>query len=262
MLLARRADVEELHEHREAHREVDEALLDVLAEALRREHDTDEQQERERQHLERRMLLDEPAHGARRDQHHEHRDDHRRDHDRQLVGHAHRGDDRVQREHDVQDHDLDDHRGERAGGLDVAGVLLALEPAVDLPGRLGDEEQAAAEQDEVAPGDVAAGHREQRLRQPDHPADGEQQQDAHAHGREQAHLSRSGLLLHGQLAREDRDEHDVVDAQHDLEGRERDQGDPGIRDWSAAPRGPPAAASRRREVTASRAGHLAPPGRR
>ena len=52
------ADVDHLDEHREAHREVDVALRDVLAEPVGHQRHADQQQERQRQDLDRRVRLD------------------------------------------------------------------------------------------------------------------------------------------------------------------------------------------------------------
>ena len=90
-------------------------------------------------------------------EHHHERDgdDHRRDHDRDLVDHADRGDDRVEREDDVEQHDLHDHRrNDAALTAAEACALLALELVVDLVGALADQEQAARDQDEVAARDL------------------------------------------------------------------------------------------------------------
>ena len=68
-------------------------------------------------------------------------------------------------------------------------------------------------------------HVEQRRRQVRHPGDREQQRDAHDHRREHAHAPRPLLLVLRQLARQDRHEDDVVDAEDDLENGQRDERD-------------------------------------
>src|SRR3546814_16026190 len=75
------------------------------------------------------------------------------DHDRQVVGHADRSDHRIEREDDVDGEDLRDGRGE-GGGLATAvpAAVSALDGAVDLRGRLDEQEEAAAHQDDVAQG--------------------------------------------------------------------------------------------------------------
>ena len=106
----------------------------------------------------------EPADRARQEEHHEHRDDDRRDHDDDLVGHADGGDHRVEREDDVEQHDLEDHAPQRDRlRRELRSVtLLALEALVDLERRLCDEEEPAADEDDVASADLLAGDREQR----------------------------------------------------------------------------------------------------
>src|SRR5688572_30618411 len=101
--------IEHLHEEREGHREVDVALGHVLPEALRHEHDADEQEEGERQDLHARMALDEAGHRPHREEHHHHRDDHGHHHDGHVIGHADGGDDGVEREDDVEEQDLHEH---------------------------------------------------------------------------------------------------------------------------------------------------------
>ena len=71
--------------------------------------------------------------------------------------------------------------------------------------------------------------REQRLRQADDPGQDQQQADPHEHRQEQADHARLPLLLGRQLVDQDRDEDDVVDAQHQLERGQRQEGDPGLR---------------------------------
>ena len=69
-----------------------------------------------------------------------------------LVHHADRRDHRVEREHDVDDHDLGDDRRQRVRGPRRATrFVFALELVVDLVRRLADQEQAADDQDQLAP---------------------------------------------------------------------------------------------------------------
>ncbi len=170
--------VDHLDEDRERHRGVDVALGDVQAEPVGHQHQADHDQEAQRQHLDGRMALDELADRPGEHQHEHDRDQDRGDHHPALVDHADCGDDRVEREHDVEHHDLHDDAAEgrrhRAGG-DRLG--RALELLVDLVRGLADQEQAAADQDQVAPGEVLSKHREQRRGQPDDPGDGHQQPD-------------------------------------------------------------------------------------
>jgi hypothetical protein len=162
------------------------------------------------------------------DHHHQHGDDHGGDHHRQMVGHADRRNHRVQREHDVQHHDLRDDGGERSHLLRAILVLLALEVVMDLDGGLAQQEQAADDQHEVARGDGVAAHREQLGGQVREPGKRGQQQDAGRHGCGQPQRAGAGALRLGKPAGEDRDEDDVVDAQDDFQAGEGQQGDPGL----------------------------------
>ena len=57
----------------------------------------------------------------------------------------------------------------------VTVALFPFELLVDLARGLGEQEQAAADQDQVAARDAAPEHREQRLGEPDDPGEREQQ---------------------------------------------------------------------------------------
>ena len=86
------------------------------------------------------------------------------DHHPQLVDHADGRDDRVEREDDVEQHDLDDHAGERRARRGRRVLLLPFELLVDLEGALAEQEQAAADQNQIAAGDGVAEQREERRR--------------------------------------------------------------------------------------------------
>jgi hypothetical protein len=101
--------------------------------------------------------------------------------------------------------------------LTRAGVpLLALEVLVDLVGALAQQEEPAEDQDHVAPRDLLPYYREQRRGEPDDPAQREQQEDPHDQRQPESQPPGERLALLGQLVHQDRDEHDVVYAQHDL----------------------------------------------
>src|SRR5262249_9020283 len=79
------------------------------------------------------------------------------------------------------------------------------------------------DQDQIAAGDGALRDVKERLRQPDDPYNGKQQQDAHTHRGQKSHPPRRTLLRSRELAREDRNEDDIVDAEHNLKERQRDE---------------------------------------
>ena len=76
------------------------------------------------------------------------------DHDREIFSHADRGDHRVEREHDVEQQDLNDDADERGRHLGAAVAFLAFQLFVNLVRALRNEEQAADEQNHVAAGDL------------------------------------------------------------------------------------------------------------
>ena len=114
------------------------------------------------------------------------------DHHGDVVGHADGGDHRVEREDDVEQQDLDDDAGERRRDPRAAVALLAFELVVNLVRALGDQEQAADDQDQVAAGDLAARRRRtaasvSRITQ----VIDQQQRDADDHRQRQAELARA-----------------------------------------------------------------------
>ena len=119
-------------------------------------------------------------------------------------------------------------------------AVLAFELLVNLARRLEEEEQPAAGKDQIAAREfvVEDRDREERRGQLHDPGDRQQQQDAHHHRRHQPDPAGALLLGRRQLAGEDRDEDHVVDAEDDLEHGQRDErdqsvcGEKCIHDWS------------------------------
>ncbi len=85
---------------------------------------------------------------------------------------------------------------------------------------------AAADQDDVAPGECVAPHGEYRLGQPDQPNQDRQQRDAEDQRQRQPELSRTLGLMLGNPRDQHGDEDDVVDAENDLEHRQGHQRGP------------------------------------
>ncbi len=190
--------------------------------------DSDQDQKAEGQHLDGRMPIDEVTDRPGRNHHHPDGDDDGQDHDLQVLGQADRGDHRVEGEDDIEQQDLHQHPG-KARRHPVARMLLgAFQAVVDLEGALDQQEQAAAEQDQVAPGEGVIQDRKKGPGQGHHPDQGEQQGDAGEHRQGQAEDAGSGPLLLGQAGNQDGDEDDVVDAQDDLQGGKGGQRDPGL----------------------------------
>ena len=146
-----------------------------------------------------------------------------------LVDQADRGDDGIEREHHVDDDDLQDDGGEARLHALRGMAFLTFGELVDFHGRLPHQEQAARDEDEIPAGDLRAGDREQRRGEAHDPRQHQQQPDAHEHGEEQADAARVLALLALELVDQDRDENDVVDAEHQLERRQREKRDPNLR---------------------------------
>ena len=77
--------------------------------------------------------------------------------------HADRRDDTVDREHEIEEHDLTNRGRESPGlwGLCVS-LFIRIDCVVDFARRLENEEQPAGDQNKVAPGKILAQNREQR----------------------------------------------------------------------------------------------------
>ena len=93
---------------------------------------------------------------------------------------------------------------------------------------LVDQERATGDQDEIFPGEIEAEGGNGRLGEADDPADDQQQQNAEDQGQRQAELAGPIRLLLGEAGDQHRDEHDIVDPQHDLHDRQGTKSDPGV----------------------------------
>src|SRR5262245_15647499 len=165
-----------------------------------------------------------------REEHHEHYgDDHRRDHDLDLLGHADGGKDRIQGKDDIQQHNLHDDTEKRAADASRCLSFAAFELLVDLMRALGNEKQATAEEDQIAPGQLIAKNHQERRREADDPRQREQQSNTHQHG--QAQPDKTGFLglIPWQLSGQDRDKNDVIDAKDEFERHQGDERDPDLR---------------------------------
>src|SRR5690606_20249508 len=98
---------------------------------------------------------------------------------------------------------------------------------MDLVGGLSDEEEAAKDQDEAPPADLDARHLEERPREPHDPGNAEEQRQPGDERASEPEPAGAGSLLRRQPPGQDRNEDDVVDAENDLERRQRQEADPG-----------------------------------
>src|SRR4051794_27864536 len=100
------------------------------------------------------MPVHEIANVAGKPKHDAHREDHGSDHDLDVLSEAHRRDDGIKREDDVDHNDLRydrHHGGAAAGGLAVriGAVFIAFKAAMDLMHAFPEEKESAGEEDEV-----------------------------------------------------------------------------------------------------------------
>ncbi|MNV09923.1 hypothetical protein D3C71_1004320 [compost metagenome] len=214
--------VERFHQDRERDGRVQVPLRNPVAQALGHQAETDHQQEAQAQHHHRRVLVDEAGQRLAGQQHQHHRDGHCRIHDAEVVDHADGGDHRVQREHRIEHHDLRHHH--REAGVDLLAIfvmLAAFQPLVQFHRALEQQEQSAAQQDQITPGEAVLEQGDQRFGQFHDPGQRGQQHQPHQQRQCQPDHPRAVALVRRQLVGQDRDEHQVVDAENDLQ---HDQG--------------------------------------
>ena len=214
--------VEELDHDREANGRIQVALGHVKAQAFGQQAQADHEQKAQAQHDHGGVGIDKIGQRLGGQQHHAHGNDDGGHHHRQVIDHAHGGDDRIEREHRVQQHDLRDHnRKTGPNARPIVGVADPFQALVQLRGGLEQQEQAAHQQDERAPGKLERANREQRRGQCDQPRDDGQQPQAHEQGQGQANDAGAVALFRGEFVRQDGDEDQVVHPQDNLQ---HDQG--------------------------------------
>src|SRR5690606_13239607 len=135
--------------------------------------------------------------------HDQYRDDDGGNHHRNVLHQANSGDDRIQREDDVDYRDLQDYAHEPGLDRTARGGLILdfpLDAVPDLHGALEQQEQTAEEQNQVATRNTHLENREQIFGETHDPGNRQQQQNPRAHRQSQAEETRLGLLLFGQAA--------------------------------------------------------------
>src|SRR5215470_14737258 len=94
--------------------------------------------------------------------------------------------------------------------------------------RLGNEEQAAADQDDVAPRYSHAENGKERRGEAHEPGEAEEHDHAEDESEGEADLAGAAGLVCVEPCSEDRDEDEIVDPEHDLERGQRDERGPRI----------------------------------
>ena len=211
----------------------------VNASGIEHEQHADSANEHERQDLHLGMAVDEIRDGVDEHHHNDDGDHHGQDHDDEVLGQAHSGDDRVDGEDEIHHHDGAHGLGQpdQMGGfvrLGRLGLDLGEGEHVDkLANALIYEVGAASEHDDVAHREPVAPHahieREQRRGHVHQIRGKAQEQDAHDQGASQAQLAADVLLFRRQAVGGDGNEHQVVHTQNDLQKDQRQQTDPGLR---------------------------------
>src|SRR5439155_8149378 len=103
------------------------------------------------------------------------------------------------------------------------------EPLVNLARALVEQEEAASDQDDVPPGYRMAEHREQRPSEPDDPGDRGEQREPGDQRQRQPYPPRPILAFRRQAAGEDRNEHQIVYTEDNLERRQCQEACPDLR---------------------------------
>ena len=127
------------------------------------------------------------------------------------------------------DDELRQHEHERALATGFRLLVLRLDLGMDFARAFGNQEQTAANQDQVAPGEFVAEDGEDRRGQPHDPGQRQQQRDAEHESECEADAPRELSLPRRQACDQDTDEDDIVDAENDFQHRQCHQRRPGAR---------------------------------
>lgn len=218
-------NIQHLHANRKGHSGVDVPFGDVDVEAFHHKHEANHDKEGKRQHLDGRMAFDEARNRLGTHLHHDHRNNNGDHHDEKVLRQANGRDHRVDAEDKVEDDNLRYHDGKGASRL--AALLLiffSFEFAVQFRGGLCDQEESAAEHDNVATGDAMREQDQEWFCKRCHVHSTEEKDDAKDHCERQSNRSCALRLLRRKFPYKDRNEDDVVDAKDDLEDGKRQQG--------------------------------------
>src|SRR5712692_5772649 len=100
---------------------------------------------------------------------------------------------------------------------------------MQLMGRLGDEEQTAEDENEIVPGKRIVPQGEDRGGKPEQRGERKQQRDPENEREREAEAARGFAMARIEARQQDRDEYDIIDAEHDFERRKAHERRPGIK---------------------------------
>src|SRR6185437_1775601 len=159
--------------------------------------------------------------------HDDDRDHHGGNHHRQMFGHADGGDDGVDGEHEVEDRDLHDHAEEgRASRVHL--LVVAVDKVMYLARPLGEKEDAAGKEHQVAPRESLSIDRDDGFGEMNDEGDTRQQRDPHDERQRQADPPSLLAPFLGQPAGRNGKEDDVVDTQNDFENGKGEKACPDV----------------------------------
>jgi hypothetical protein len=112
-------------------------------------------------------------------------------------------------------------------------VLLALQFLMNFMGALGDQEQAADNENEVATGNLLVKNSKKRGCEADNPSNRKKQYNAHHHRQAQTEKAGLGSLRHRQFAGKNGDKDNVIYAKNDFQSEKRSKSQ--LRVWIHQP---------------------------
>lgn len=173
------------------------------------------------------MAVDEVRERTARDNHHDHGNDDGAHHHVQIVDHADRGDDGIKRKHRVKQQYLSDDDPEaRLPAAVLFGVRQRLETLMQLGRRLEEQEQAAAQEDQIPERERMPPYGKDRIREGHEPRHDGKKAETHRERKPEAHVKGLVLLGRRELFGDDGDEDEIVDPENDFKNDEREKTDP------------------------------------
>src|SRR5687767_4490580 len=171
------------------------------------------------------MAIDEVADLVDEYQHDQHGDDNGGNHHFNLLNHAHGRDDGIEREHNIEQHDLNNDAAKRRNHLLGHLAIFTLQLLVNFKGTFAQQEQTSQNENQILARDRQLDGKHRTLPEwpveSDHPGQAAQENDTRDQGQREAEPARSLLLFDRQFAAENRDEDDIVNAENNLEHRQR-----------------------------------------